>query len=63
MESACTVLHCHLWTVWFYNIFPDYLINVTIFRGEKITEHKMCFDFLYNFGLKNFSFSEEMSGI
>jgi hypothetical protein len=23
----------------------------------------MCFDFLYNFGLKNFSFSEEMSWI
>jgi len=23
----------------------------------------MCFDFLYKFGMKHFSFSEEMSGI
>ena len=28
--------------------FPHYLINGTIFRGENVTEYKMCFDFLYN---------------
>jgi len=25
------------------------------FRKRKVTEHKMCFDFLYNYGLKHFS--------
>jgi hypothetical protein len=34
--------------------FPQYLINGKLFSGEeeelkKVTEHKMCFDFLYNF--------------
>ena len=38
-----------------YNIFPHYLINGTIF-GKKVIEHKMCFDFLYNFCLQHFSF-------
>jgi hypothetical protein len=29
--------------------------------GEKVTEQKnVCFDFLYNFRLKHFSFQEEM---
>jgi len=35
-QSVCTIF------------FPHYLINCTIFE-EKVTEHKMCFDFLYNF--------------
>jgi len=52
----------NLWPVWFYNIVPHYLINVTIFGGGD-TEHKMCFDFLYKFGMKRFPFSEELSGI
>jgi hypothetical protein len=30
-------------------------INSMIF-GKKVIEHKMCFDFLYNFCLKPFSF-------
>ena len=30
------------------------------FRGEKVIELKICFDFLYNFCLKNFSFYEEL---
>ena len=35
-------LHCHLWPVWLYHIFPHYLINDTIFfGGGGITEHKM----------------------
>jgi hypothetical protein len=25
-------------------------------RKKKVTEHKMCFDFLYNFCLRHFSF-------
>jgi hypothetical protein len=34
-------------------IFPHFLINGNIFK-KKGTENKMCFDFLYNFGLKHF---------
>ena len=45
-----------------YHIFPDYLINGTIFR-KKIIEHKMCLHFLYNFCLKHFSFSEKFSKV
>jgi hypothetical protein len=33
------------------------------FRGKKVTDHKICFDFLYNFCLKHFSSSEELIGI
>jgi hypothetical protein len=41
-----------------------YPINDTkIFEKKKVTEHKMCFDFLYKFCLKHFSFEEEMSEI
>ena len=42
MQSACAVLYCHLWPVWLYHIFPHYFINGTIFRKEKVIEHKMC---------------------
>jgi hypothetical protein len=35
-----------------------------VFREKKkVTEHKMCFDFLYNFSLKHYSFYEEMGDI
>jgi len=43
--------NCHLWsrsTIF----FPHFLKND--FRN--VTEHKMCFDFLYNFCPKHFSF-------
>jgi hypothetical protein len=33
--------YCHLWPVRFYHIFPNYLINGTIFGGKKVIEHKM----------------------
>lgn len=39
------LLYCHLWTVWFYSIFPHYNINGMNFGGGEATEHKMCFDF------------------
>ena len=29
---------CRLWTVWLYNIFPHYLINVTVF-ARKVIEY------------------------
>ena len=48
--------YCHLWPAPLYNIFPHYLINGTIFEKKKCTEQKKCFDFLYKFCLKHFSF-------
>jgi hypothetical protein len=58
MQSACAILYSHLWPVLLYLIFPHYLINGTIFLGEKKTgiEHKMCvLSFCTTFFLKNFS--------
>jgi len=47
-----------------YNIFPHYLINGTILvEGGGFTEHKIRFDFLYNFCPKHFSFYEEFTEI
>jgi len=31
----------HLWPVWFYHIFPHYLLNGTVL-GKRIIEHSMC---------------------
>jgi len=42
MQCACA--NCHLWPAPHYNIFPHYVINVTIFE-ETFTEHKICSDF------------------
>jgi hypothetical protein len=44
MQSACTVLFCHLWPVWLYHIFPHYLINGTIF-GKKLLNIQCVFWF------------------
>jgi hypothetical protein len=52
--------YLHLWPARIYNIFPRYLINGTIFR-KRVIEHKMCFDFPWNFRLKVFSFKEQFS--
>ena len=41
--------------LWLDHSFRHYLIRDTIF-GKKVKEYKMCFDFLYNFCLKQFSF-------
>jgi hypothetical protein len=32
-----------------HHIFRRYLINCTIFEKKKVTEHKMCVNFLYKF--------------
>ena len=42
MQSACAVLHCHLWPVWFHTVFPHYLINGKIF-GKKLLNVKCAF--------------------
>jgi hypothetical protein len=41
---------------WLYHIFLHYLINGTTFGGKILIEHKLCFEFPYNFCLKRFSF-------
>ena len=45
----------HPWPVRLYHIFPYYLMKGTILE-KKVIEYKMCFDFLYSFWLKHFSF-------
>jgi len=45
-----------LWSVWLYNIFPRYFINVTFFWGVggagSFWTWNTCSDFLYDFSLK-----------
>ena len=62
-HSACNahVPYCHLRPVWLHNIFPHYLTNGMILKT--VIEHKMCFDFIYNFCLKHFSFYKETGEI
>jgi hypothetical protein len=43
--------------------FPHFLTNGTIFGGGSYCLQNVCFDLLYNFCLKNFSFLEEMRNI
>jgi len=50
----------HLLPAWIYNIFPHYAINGTIFE-KRVTERKMCFDYLYNIRMKHFLFWNELS--
>jgi len=59
LRYAATKAHapyCRLWPTTLYNIFPNFLINGTIFEKKKVTDHEMCFHFPYNFCLKHFSF-------
>jgi hypothetical protein len=44
MQSACTVLYCHLWPVRLYQRFPHYLINGMIFE-KKLLNIKCVFWF------------------
>lgn len=43
MPSACPVLYCHLWTVCFYHILPQYLMYGTISRKTSWTWNVFCF--------------------
>jgi hypothetical protein len=53
---------CHLWPVPPYNIFQHYLINGMIFEKRYWTQN-VCYDFIYSFCLKHFSFWAEWSEI
>ena len=46
------------WSVWFYYIFPHYLISGTIF-GEKFIAHKMCILIFYKNFVRNISHSKK----
>jgi hypothetical protein len=54
-------LNYHLWHLRLYYTFPHYFINGHDFR-IKLPNIK-CFDFLYNFCLKHFSFWIELSAV
>jgi hypothetical protein len=62
MQRACAILHCHLWPVWLYHIFPLYLMNGTVFEQSLVNIY-VCFDFLYSFCLKHFTFREEFDEV
>ena len=51
MQCACAVLSSVPCPA--VHIFPHYLISGRIFR-EKAIVHKMCSDFISNFGMKHF---------
>ena len=48
--------YCHPWPATLYSIFPHFLINSTISEKKSYRTQNVCFDFLYNFCLKHFSF-------
>jgi hypothetical protein len=50
-DMQCAVFYCHLCPAPLYSIIPHYLTNGTIFE-KKVTEHKICFHFLYKSYLK-----------
>jgi hypothetical protein len=49
MYATCNehVTYCHLSPAQLYNIFPHYLINTTILKKKKGTEHRMCVSLLF----------------
>jgi len=53
----------HLWSAPLYNIFPHYLTNGRTFGKKSYWTQKVCFDFLYNFCVKHFSFWAELCEI
>jgi hypothetical protein len=54
--------YCHPWPDRLYRIFPHHLINGTICERKKsYWIQNACFDLLYKYSLKHFSFREELS--
>ena len=43
IQSACSVLHCHLWPACVYRILLYYLMKGTDFRKERRTQHVVMF--------------------
>ena len=61
MQCACAILSYVARPALQY-FFPNYPIKSKIVE-KNVIEHKMCFDFFYNFSLKHFSFHEEIREI
>ena len=55
--------YCHHWPVRLHSIFPHYVTNSTIFEKKSYWISNVCFHFLYNVCVKQFSFYEELSEI
>ena len=53
-EKSCTVLYCHVWPLWLYDILPHYLMNDTVF-GKNVLNINVYADFRCNIWLKYFS--------
>ena len=55
--------YCHLWLAPLYIILHYFstlsLKGIIFFKKKRVTEHKMCFDFLYNFFFWNISHSNK----
>jgi len=47
--------HCHLWKAPLCNVFSTLTHKLHIFEKQLLNKNA-CFDFLYNFCLKHFSF-------
>ena len=58
-RMQCAVFYCCLWPARLYNIFSTLSHKRHDFR-KKILNYETCFDFLYTFCLKHFSFWEEL---
>ena len=65
MQRTCAVLYCHLCPVRLYQIFSHIIFQTARFSkgGKNYSTQNVCFDFLYNFCMKYFSFYEEFSEI
>jgi hypothetical protein len=46
MQSACAVLHCHLWPLWLYRIFRHYFTNVTVLGKNLLSIKRVPLFFL-----------------
>jgi hypothetical protein len=56
-------LYRHVWPVWSYHLFPQYLINGKIFAKKKKYWTNTCFDFLNYFCQQELSFQEKLRKI
>jgi hypothetical protein len=42
MQRVCAILNCHLWLLWHHRVFRHYVINGTVFGGEKKLLNTKC---------------------
>jgi hypothetical protein len=56
MQHVMRMFHIAMSPVLLYSIFPHFLIKGTVFEKKTLLNVNVCFDFLYKFCLKHFSF-------